>query len=61
MYLSIDFEDFNHDLKRSLGIWKTGCLKSDVLWEKYNLINVTLKDGYKSYRRWTLDSFLKRL
>ncbi len=43
MYLSIDFEDFNHDLKRSLGIWKTGCLKSDVLWEKYNLINEVFK------------------
>ena len=39
MYLSIDFEDFNHDLKRGLGLWKTGPLKSDALWKKYNLIN----------------------
>ena len=39
MYLSIDFEDFNHDLKRSLGIWETGPLNKDILWEKYNKIN----------------------
>ena len=39
MYLSIDFEDFNHDLKRSLGIWETGPLNKDLLWEKYFLIN----------------------
>lgn len=39
MYLSIDFEDFNHDLKRSLGIWETGPIKYDYLWEKYLIIN----------------------
>ena len=39
MYLSIDFEDFNHDLKRSLGIWDTGPLNTDLLWDKYNVIN----------------------
>ena len=26
---------------------------------KYNLRTITLKDGYKSYRKWTLDSFNK--
>ena len=45
MYLSIDFEDFNHDFKRSLGIWKTGPLKADVLWEKYNIINKVFKSN----------------
>mgnify|MGYP001352025418 CR=1 FL=1 len=30
MYLSIDFEDFHHDLKRSLGIWNNGELKSSI-------------------------------
>lgn len=39
MYLSIDFEDIHHDLKRELGIWKSGDLKSDLLWEKYLCIN----------------------
>ncbi len=43
MYLSIDFEDFNHDLKRSLGIWETGPLKPNLLWEKYNIINEIYK------------------
>ena len=46
MYLSIDFEDFNHDLKRSLGIWETGPLNKDLLWEKYFLIkNCKSKKG----------------
>ena len=29
------------------------------LLEKYNLKNITLKGGYKTYRKWTLDSFCK--
>ena len=45
MYLSIDFEDFNHDLKRSLGIWETGPLKADALWKKYNVINNVFKNN----------------
>ena len=43
MYLSIDFEDFNHDFKRSLGLWNTGPLKVDILWEKYLLIDQFFK------------------
>jgi tRNA 2-selenouridine synthase len=27
------------------------------LLEKYNQRSIRLKDGYKSYRKWTLDSF----
>ncbi len=30
------------------------------LLEKYNLRSITLKGGYKSYRKWTLDSFKKK-
>ena len=45
MYLSIDFEDFHHDFKRSLGIWKSGPIKSDYLWEKYNQINTIYKNS----------------
>ena len=29
------------------------------LLDKYNLKNITLKGGYKSYRKWTLNSFTK--
>ena len=43
MFLSIDFEDFSHDFKRSLGIWETGPLCAEVLWEKYNIINNIFK------------------
>ncbi len=41
--LSIDFEDFAHDLKRDLGLWKTGPLRGDALWRCYEDI-----DGFLS-------------
>ncbi len=36
-----------------------GMRSSSVAWllEKYNLNTITLKEGYKSYRKWTLNSF----
>ena len=36
-----------------------GMRSQSISWllEKYNLKNITLKGGYKSYRKWTLDSF----
>ena len=36
-----------------------GMRSMSISWllEKYNLKNITLQGGYKSYRRWTLDSF----
>ena len=43
MFLSIDLEEFNHDLKRSLNIRNTEAMKTDVLWSKYNLIDSFLK------------------
>ncbi len=45
MYLSIDFEDFHHDMKRSLGLWETGPLKTKSLWEKYEKINSFLQQN----------------
>tara|TARA_A100001035_G_scaffold160890_1_gene127219 strand:- start:3024 stop:3866 length:843 start_codon:yes stop_codon:yes gene_type:complete len=39
MYLSIDFEDPHHDLKRSLGICESGQIKTKELWKKYEDIN----------------------
>lgn len=42
MFLSVDFEDFSHDMKRQTGIWKTGEIRVDELWRKYNLINAFL-------------------
>lgn len=35
LYLSIDFEDFAHDLKRDLGLWQTGPLRAAALWRAY--------------------------
>ena len=45
MFLSIDFEDFNHDLKRSLGLWETGKIKVKSLWEKYYMVNDIYKNS----------------
>jgi hypothetical protein len=42
-FLSIDFEDFAHDLKRDLGLWETGPLRGDALWQCYEDI-----DGFLS-------------
>ncbi|MEO1109778.1 MAG: polysaccharide deacetylase family protein [Pseudomonadota bacterium] len=45
MYLSIDFEDFAHDLKRDLGIWETGPLRAEALWQSYELIDGFLQEN----------------
>ena len=39
-----------------------GMRSQSISWllTKYNLRNITLKDGYKSYRKWNLDSFNKK-
>lgn len=49
-FLSIDFEDFSHDLKRSLNVWETGPLRITALWNSYNEINTFLSEvgGEKS-------------
>jgi len=40
-----------------------GMRSQSIAWllEKYKLIPITLKGGYKIYRRWVLDSFSKKL
>lgn len=43
IFFSIDFEDSSHDLKRDLGIWKTGLLREEALWKSYEQINNFLK------------------
>ncbi len=40
---SIDFEDFSHDLKRDLGLWQTGPIRSEALWRAYADIETFLK------------------
>lgn len=42
LFLSIDFEDFAHDLKRDLGLWETGPVRSDALWQSYEDIDAFL-------------------
>lgn len=44
IFLSIDFEDFAHDLKRDLGIWDSGPLRIDALWRAYEAIDGFLND-----------------
>lgn len=43
LYLSIDFEDFAHDLKRDLGLWDSGPLRTAALWRAYEVIEDFLK------------------
>lgn len=43
LLLSIDFEDFAHDLKRDLGLWQTGPLRVDALWRGYERIEAFLQ------------------
>ena len=43
MYLSIDFEDYKHDLKRLLKTGDTNNINETILFKKYNLINKILK------------------
>ncbi|TKW66711.1 MAG: DUF3473 domain-containing protein [Paracoccus denitrificans] len=44
LHLSIDFEDVAHDQKRDLGLWKTGPLRTDALWQSYDAIDRFLAD-----------------
>jgi peptidoglycan/xylan/chitin deacetylase (PgdA/CDA1 family) len=44
VFLSIDFEDFSHDLKRELGVWDTGPLRVEALWRSYETIAAFLQE-----------------
>lgn len=43
LFLSVDFEDFAHDLKRLLGVWETGPLRGDALWQSFEDIDGFLR------------------
>ena len=60
------YKSNNTNLKIEEPIIKIYCARGGMrsmsiswLLEKYNLKNITLQGGYKSYRKWTLDSFNK--
>ncbi len=48
LLISIDFEDFAFDLKRELGLWETGALRQDALWQSYEVINRFLTEDAKT-------------
>ncbi|WP_170341689.1 polysaccharide deacetylase family protein [Ruegeria arenilitoris] len=43
LFLSVDFEDFAHDLKRLLGVWETGPLRVEELWQSFETIDGFLR------------------
>jgi Polysaccharide deacetylase len=43
LFLSIDFEDFSHDLGRDLGLWKTRPLRLEALTRAYEAIECFLQ------------------
>ena len=60
------YKSNNKNLKIEKPIIKIYCARGGMrsvsiswLLEKYNLKNITLQGGYKSYRKWTLNSFNK--
>ena len=60
------YKSNNNNSKLEESIIKIYCARGGMrslsiswLLEKYNLKNITLKGGYKTYRKWTLDSFNK--
>ncbi len=60
------YKSINNNLKIEEPIIKIYCARggmrsNSISWllEKYNLKNITLQGGYKSYRKWTIDSFNK--
>jgi hypothetical protein len=38
VHLTIDFEDFAHDLRRDLGVWETGPIREKALWSSVEKI-----------------------
>ena len=60
------YESNNNSSKREEATIKIYCARGGMrslsiswLLDKYKLKNITLKGGYKNYRKWTLDSFNK--
>ncbi|MCR8540196.1 MAG: tRNA 2-selenouridine(34) synthase MnmH [Prochlorococcus marinus CUG1439] len=55
-------EKNNNDLQVRIYCSRGGMRSQSIAWllEKYKFNTITLKGGYKTYRRWTLDSFSKK-
>ena len=60
------YKSKNHNSKLEESTLKIYCARGGMrsqsiswLLEKYNQRNITLKDGYKTYRKWTLESFIQ--
>jgi len=53
----------NNELFLRIYCSRGGMRSQSIAWllEKYKLNSITLKGGYKKYRRWVLDSFSKKL
>ncbi|MDC3118713.1 tRNA 2-selenouridine(34) synthase MnmH [Prochlorococcus sp. AH-716-K03] len=61
-----DYKSKNHDSNLEETTLKIYCARGGMrsksiswLFEKYKINNITLQGGYKSYRKWTLESFNK--
>ena len=46
VYLSVDFEDFNYDLKRKLGLKPNNKNNMKALWQSYEIINNFLESNH---------------
>ena len=60
------YKSKNHNSKLEESTLKIYCARGGMrsqsiswLLEKYNQRSITLKDGYKTYRKWTLESFIQ--
>ena len=58
----INSEKNNNELTIRIYCSRGGMRSQSIAWllEKYKFNPITLKGGYKTYRRWILDSFLKK-
>jgi len=67
LFMNIDSYKTNHNKNNEFFIRiycsRGGMRSQSIAWllEKYKLNPITLKGGYKIYRRWVLDSFSKKL
>ena len=67
LFMSIDSHTTISNIKNEFFIRiycsRGGMRSQSIAWllEKYKLNPITLKSGYKTYRRWVLNSFLKTL
>jgi len=66
LFMNIDshkiFNESNNEILIRIYCSRGGMRSQSIAWllEKYKLNTITLKGGYKTYRRWILDSFSKK-